>query len=281
MEDGTTNLEPAPQFDDSTPPVFVPVRGTDFPWRYAGVLTVASIIGCILVVPFTAALMKQMKELPQIVIDAMPLVMAVQVVIESVLSMLMIALGLGLGRSLGLVWPPLDGWDAGPDRAQRMRSAILLATGLGIIAAALMLGLGYGLRGGGGEGKVAVELPNWWDCLIASVGAGIREEVWLRLGLMTFFVWVITKLGRRTAPADGAIWTANVAASLVFGAIHLPQAFAFLGSGIGLIAFVLLGNGIPGVMFGWLFWRKGLIAAMVSHAVFDIVTKVIIPLATG
>lgn len=32
---------------------------------------------------------------------------------------------------------------------------------------------------------------------------------------------------------------------------------------------------------GWLYWRKGLIAAMVSHAVFDIVTKVIVPLLTG
>jgi membrane protease YdiL (CAAX protease family) len=98
---------------------------------------------------------------------------------------------------------------------------------------------------------------------------------------MTFFAWAINKATRRTAPGGGAVWIANVAASLVFGAIHLPQAFAFLNQSAALVAFVLLGNGIPGVVFGWLYWRKGLIAAMVSHAVFDVVTKVLIPLFVG
>ena len=65
------------------------------------------------------------------------------------------------------------------------------------------------------------------------------------------------------------------------GAIHLPQAAMLYGLNVPIVAFVLIGNGVPGMAFGWLFWRKGLIAAMVSHLVMDVVMKVIVPLATG
>jgi hypothetical protein len=268
-----------PIFEDSPPPIFSLVEER-VPWSYAAALLAASIVGCILVVPFSATLLKQMKGQPQIVLDLMPLVMAIQVFVEIGLSILTIALGLGLGRSLGLVWPPLDGWNAGPERVNRMRAALVLSTGLGVILAAVFIGLAHGMMPGG-EGNGGLVLPPWWSCLLASVGAGIREEVWLRLGLMTFLAWVITRSTRRTTPEAAAVWIANVAASLVFGAIHLPQAFALLNTSATMVAFVLIGNGVPGVVFGWLFWRKGLIAAMVCHTVFDIVTKVIVPLLTG
>jgi hypothetical protein len=261
------------------PPEPEPARRR-FPWRYAAALAVASVVGCVLVVPFSAAILKQMKNQPQIVLDLMPVIMVIQVGIESVLSFAMIALGLGLGWSLGLVWPPLDGADATTDRVKRMRSALVFATTAGIFLGALFIAQAQ-LMEGAGENKIDVKLPPWWSCLIASFGAGIREEVWLRLGLMTFFAWVITKLERRSAPSAWAVWTGNVLASLAFGAMHLPQAFGLFGGKPAIVAFVMIGNGVPGVVFGWLFWRKGLIAAMVSHTAFDVVIKVIIPLVMG
>jgi membrane protease YdiL (CAAX protease family) len=33
-----------------------------------------------------------------------------------------------------------------------------------------------------------------------------------------------------------------------------------------LVAMVLVGNSLPGMLFGWLFWRRGLEAAMIAHA---------------
>jgi hypothetical protein len=250
-----------------------------FPWKYAFALTLVSIVGCILVVPFTADLLAQTDAQP-LVKALLPLIMTIEVVIESVLSFLMILLGLGLGRSLGLVWPPLDGWDSGTERGRRFRGALVLATALGVGAAALIWALGYGMEGSL-TSKVPIKLPSWWACLLASVGAGIREEVWLRLGVMTLFVWIGTKLARQPAPGSVIIWSANLLACMLFGAIHLPQAFAFFGASLALVAFVLVGNGLPGLIFGWLYWRKGLVAAMACHAVVDIVTKVIIPLVTG
>ena len=251
-----------------------------FPWKYAIALGLASIAGSVLLVPFSADLLKQVKNQPQFVLDLMPVIMVIEVGIEGVFSIAMIALGLGLGRSLGLVWPPLDGWDDTTDRAKRMRSALVVATASGILLAGIFV-VQAQLMEGAAMGQVDIKLPPWWSCLIASVGAGVREEVWLRLGLMTFFAWVVTKIARRDTPGAGAIWFANVLASLVFGAIHLPQAFQLIGGSAAIVAFVMIGNGIPGVVFGWLFWRKGLIAAMVSHTVFDILIKVIFPLVTG
>jgi hypothetical protein len=253
--------------------------GSPFPWKYAFALTLASILGSVLVVPFTADLLAQMPNQP-FAHTLMPLIMTIQVMFESVLSFLMILLGLGLGRSLGLVWPPLVGWDSGTERGRRVRNTLILATALGVLSAAVIVGLSYGMQGSM-KSKVAIKLPSWWASILGSVGAGIREEVWLRLGVMTFFVWIGAKLARQRVPGATIVWLANLTACLLFGAIHLPQAFAFMGSSTALVAFVLIGNGVPGLIFGWLYWRKGLVAAMVCHAVADIFAKVIVPAFVG
>jgi Type II CAAX prenyl endopeptidase Rce1-like len=263
---------------DATSEGPVPVR-SPFPWKYAFALTLVSIVGCILVVPFTADLLAQTETQP-FVRALMPVIMTIEVFIESVLSFLMILLGVGLGRPVGLAWPPLEGWTSDTERGRRIRAALVLATALGVCAAALIFGLGYGMEGFL-KPKMAIKLPSWWACLFVSVGAGIREEVWLRLGMMTLFVWLGAKVARQPAPGAVIYWTANVLACVLFGAMHLPQAFGFFGASVPLVAYVLIGNGVPGLIFGWLYWRKGLVAAMVSHAVLDIVTKVVIPLVTG
>jgi hypothetical protein len=252
------------------------VAPAPFPWRYASLLMLASMVASVVVLPYTAELLLQSKSVG--VIEAMmPIILIVSVVIEAIFSLIAIVLGLGLGRSLGLVWPPLEGWDAGAGRRQRMRSALVLATGLGIISAGIIEGLGFTvsrLMPSGAE----ITLPSWWACLLGSVGAGVREEIWLRLGTMTFFVWIAAKLARQPAPGAPIVWTGNLVAAFLFGAIHLPQAAVLFPLNAALVAYVFLGNGIPALLFGWLYWRKGLVAAMVSHTVADIVTKVLFPL---
>jgi membrane protease YdiL (CAAX protease family) len=120
-------------------------------------------------------------------------------------------------------------------------------------------------------------MPSAWEGLLGSLGAGVREEVWLRLGCMTFIAWLGSLLTGQRPVGVGVAWTANLLAALIFGAIHLPQANLLLGLTPGVVAVVFLGNGLPGLMFGWLYWRKGLLAAMMAHTCFDIVLKVIPP----
>jgi hypothetical protein len=246
------------------------------PWRYAGALLLGSAAGSVLLIPYTLALMAQMKDL-KIPPGFMPFVMAANVGIEVIFSFLMIALGLWLGAPLGLTWPPLEGWNGGEEGKRRLRSSLLLAVALGIGSALLILGLAHTMRSAQ-EGGPDVKMPSWWAGLLGSIGAGIREEVWLRLGIMTFFVWVGTKLAGEPKPGAVAVWTGNLVACLLFGAIHLPQAAQLIGLTGPIVAYVLVANGVPGLIWGWLYWRKGLIAAMVSHAVADIVLKTIVPL---
>jgi membrane protease YdiL (CAAX protease family) len=273
--------EPGPADpSDAPPPELIPVGPArrSFPWQTAAWLLAASVVGSVLVVPFSMALLKQTKEtraLPEVVY---PLIMASEVAFETLIAAAAIAAGLGLGPRAGLGRPLLDG--LGPDESVRDRRRAGRALALG---AALGVGLGALLSAAGVvfepylHAKQDIKLPSALACLIASVGAGIREEVWLRLGFMTFLAWLGALVARRSPAGPGTVWAANVLAALLFGAIHLPQAAGLLGLTGPVVAFVLLGNAIPGVVWGWLYWRKGLIAAMASHAAADIVMKVIFP----
>jgi membrane protease YdiL (CAAX protease family) len=44
-----------------------------------------------------------------------------------------------------------------------------------------------------------------------------------------------------------------------------------------LVASVLLGNCLGGVVFGWLYWKRRLLAAVTAHFAADIVLHVIAP----
>jgi hypothetical protein len=246
------------------------------PKIYGPLLWLVSIVASILVIPYSIAILRQLRDKPGI--ESLRPMIAEGEAETAIFSMLMIAIGLSGGKSVGLVWPPLDGWGNGPDNLLRMRSALKLAVILGVVAAGFDTALGYIMQS---WGKIEINIlpPPWWAALLGSVGAGISEEIWLRLGVMTFFVWLLAKLTRQRPPGAAVIWISNLLACLVFGALHLPQAARLSGHLSGqLVAFALVGNGVPGLMFGWLYWRKGLIAAMVCHAMTDIIIKVVLPL---
>lgn len=60
--------------------------------------------------------------------------------------------------------------------------------------------------------------------------------------------------------------TAAFGAAVLFAASHLP-ALAMAGApvAIGAVVRTLVLNGIAGVVFGWLFARRDLVAAMLAH----------------
>jgi membrane protease YdiL (CAAX protease family) len=75
-----------------------------------------------------------------------------------------------------------------------------------------------------------------------------------------------------------ASWPANVLAALVFGALHFPSiALARIPLTGAVVAHVLLANGIAGVVFGWMFRRRGLEGAMVAHGSADVWLQAALP----
>lgn len=126
-----------------------------------------------------------------------------------------------------------------------------------------------------------VALPGPLPGLLAAFGAGINEEIWFRLGVLTGLVGIGRWALKQSQTSRVLFWTANGVAALLFGTAHLPQ-FALIASELPLtfIGVVLFQNSIAGVIFGWLYWRRGLLAAMVAHVTADIVIYVIVPVFT-
>ncbi|MGG1550487.1 CPBP family intramembrane glutamic endopeptidase [Paenibacillus ferrarius] len=113
------------------------------------------------------------------------------------------------------------------------------------------------------------------------VYGGIVEEIMLRLfmlSLLAFVLWKLTR-GRRDA-ASSAPWIyvcANIGAALLFAAGHLPASYALFGELSALIVIrCFLMNGVLGLLFGWLYIKKGLPAAMLAHALTHAITAVVL-----
>lgn len=97
---------------------------------------------------------------------------------------------------------------------------------------------------------------------------GVTEEVLMRWGVMTLIAWVAWRLaGRRERALAPSIALAIVLSALLFGLGHLPAARA-MGAALSppVVGYIVLGNALPGLLFGLLFWRWGLEAAMLAHA---------------
>jgi hypothetical protein len=97
---------------------------------------------------------------------------------------------------------------------------------------------------------------------------GMVEELMLRWGAMSLFVWLVWKGSRAGEPIPvWSYWLGIALAALLFAAGHLPLLFAIQGSpSAELVGAVMIGNSIGGAVFGWLFWKKGLESAMMAHA---------------
>ena len=81
---------------------------------------------------------------------------------------------------------------------------------------------------------------------------------------MSFVVWLGYKLTGGTSSAVN--WCGIVIAALVFGVGHLPALFAIAPEvTVSLIFYIMVANSTLGILFGWLFWKKGIESAMVAH----------------
>jgi len=102
---------------------------------------------------------------------------------------------------------------------------------------------------------------------------GITEEILMRFGLMTFIVWGSSKLFGGTK--SYVYWTGILLSAVLFALGHFPIAYQTLENpSTLLLSYILLGNSIGGVIFGWLYWKKGLESAFLAH-IFTHVTLLI------
>lgn len=102
---------------------------------------------------------------------------------------------------------------------------------------------------------------------------GLTEEILIRFGIMTFFVWIIFKISGKLSPI--IYWFGILVSAIIFGFGHLPIVYTLIGTPTTeLLLYIIFGNAIGGIVFGWLYWKKGLEAAMIAH-IFAHITMLI------
>jgi membrane protease YdiL (CAAX protease family) len=251
-------------------------------WRVFGVLMVGALLGVGAILPYALTLL---DNLPESVRDTLPsrwVLVPIQVAQSMVLIGAATALGLWLGPKVGLGAPLLHGLLSGDQDARpRLRALLAPSVGLGVLVGAVIVVLDHGVftpRLAAAGSDTAALGPPAWQGLMASLYGGIVEELLMRLGLLTLLVWMGARLMRTAVPPPAVVWFAIVATALIFGAGHLPTTATVLSLTPLVVARALLLNGIGGVLFGWLYWKRGLLAAMLAHFSADLVLHVVVPL---
>lgn len=109
---------------------------------------------------------------------------------------------------------------------------------------------------------------------------GIIEELMMRLffmSLLAFLVWKVfcRKYDREHIPTAVFV-IANIIAAVAFAAGHLPATAVLFGELTPLLLFrCFLLNGGFGLIFGHLYRKYGIAYAMIGHAMFHIISKLI------
>lgn len=184
--------------------------------------------------------------------------------------------GIKLSRQVGFGLPNIEALvQRQPGAMLRIRNDILLPVVLGVALGILLLivrsfSLPY----------LPPEVPAFGHRgvvggLAVSIGAAVAEEVWFRLGLMTILVWLGMKLTGSSEASPLSIWLIILITAIGFGAAHLPQLISYGAGSPFAIAGTVIGNTAVGILYGWSYWRRGLLAAIAAHFSTDLIIHVI------
>jgi membrane protease YdiL (CAAX protease family) len=170
--------------------------------------------------------------------------------------------GLGLGT-------PLNSALASAVTRHAFWGSLWLYLLAGIATAIAMMGLDLLLFSGVSQEHVRAlgAQPVLVRCLVVLYSA-ITEELEFRLVLATLVAWIaLLALSGLDRPSPSvAIWLSILVSALLFGLAHVgnlpnvPHPY--------LRAVTL--NGVAGIVLGWLYWRRGLEAAIAAHLAADV-----------
>lgn len=104
---------------------------------------------------------------------------------------------------------------------------------------------------------------------------GVVEEIMMRFGLMSIFVWLLFKITKTLNVS--IFWVANILTALMFALGHFPALLTLVPDpSIWLYAYILLANGVAGLIYGYLYMKRGLESAMIAHMLTHVVMYIIL-----
>ena len=120
-------------------------------------------------------------------------------------------------------------------------------------------------------------LPTISNAIASLIYGGIIEELMIRLLLMSLVALIIWKLFYKSADAvpTRALVIANIVAAILFAAAHLPSTIMSIGITPVILIRCFLLNGGAGLVFGFLYRKRGIQYAMIAHAFTHVAMKLI------
>jgi membrane protease YdiL (CAAX protease family) len=256
-------------------------------WKVFFILWIAAVLASIAILPY--ALELQSSTLASLDLPfPLPVLLIIQTVQNAILFAIMIFIGMILAKRIGLGTPILDSGSQDESVSDKLRAILPISIILGVIASLLIIGLDVLvfqpalLNALGDKADVLAQAANpaAWKGFLASFYGGIAEEIQLRLLVMSLIAWLGSFISKTSEgkPTSAIFWTANILAAVLFGLGHLPATANILPLTPLVITRAIILNGVGGVIFGWLYWKRGLESAMIAHFSADIVLHVLFAL---
>ena len=245
-------------------------------WKLFFILLVACVITSLMVVPYTLDLTSSEVEIT-------PVLLLLSMAQNLFLYAIAVFFGLFLSKPIGMRLPILQGALQGKNQTKELKSILPPSIVWGVLAGILIVIFSIPFNRLIPEFRnMEVSVPAW-KAFLASFYGGIAEEVLLRLFLVSLFVWITYKIKKDKdgGPTVFGIWLSIVLASVIFGLGHLPATAQIVPLSGAVIARAIVLNGIGGIVFGWLYWKKGLESAIIAHFSADIVLHVVTPYIVG
>lgn len=239
------------------------------------VLWSAGVVSTALALPYILTLQQSVVEQTELPLWVLVLISLAQ---SALLLAVAVFFGLKLANRIGVaVWVP------GADESLpgvSLKDILRLAVPLGVVVA-LAIALGNLFFAPFiPELMAASEQMAFWKALLVAPYGGVVEELLMRLFLLSLIAYLLGAVFRiqKVAQHSPVMWTAIVGATLVFGIGHLPATASIVVLTPLVVARALVLNGIGGIVFGWLYWKRGLVYAVVAHFTADIVLHALLPL---
>jgi membrane protease YdiL (CAAX protease family) len=190
-----------------------------------------------------------------------------------------VGIGLFFARRTGLGAPIVEGWQTGAPVSTRLKSMLLpsFVTGVaGAVIATVVDRLIF--RPLLPDLVTVITQIGGWQGILASFYGGILEELEMRLLLVSAFAWLFGKLSHTAsgAPSPKVLWLSTFIAAIIFALGHLPATSLTMAITPMIIIRSLVLNGGLGLVYGYIYWKRGLEAAMLAHFSTDFIVHFVL-----
>ena len=175
-----------------------------------------------------------------------------------------VLLGTAFYKKAGLGVPILEGVigrkEINPSIKDILKSGILLGVLSGVLLTAISLLFVPSLP----EEFIKIGENLKPSLAVRFLYGGITEEIIMRFGLMTFLVWLCSLIFKGLNST--VYWIGIIIAAFLFALGHFPIVYQSISEpSTALLSYIIIGNMSGGIIFGWLYWKKGLEAAFIAH----------------